>query len=258
MPLTRKEFAGAAPPTTLASGINDSDTALTLTSGTGYPTGASYPFVLTIDPGTASEEKLLCSARAGAAVTVTTRGYDSTTAVAHSSGAAIVHTIDATVMSELVARAYDPDDSTIAVDGQTIQVKDGGVDTDQLADNAVTEAKIANGSVTEDKLSFTVESGAKIATGTYTGNGGTDRTIALSFTPTLVFIEYVTNATYAISAIGASGSLGVRTTSGTDMVGTAVNNQRPIPTTNGFIVSGSAGGELNINAAVYRYVAFGL
>jgi hypothetical protein len=42
-----------------------------------------------IDPGTASEEKILCSTRSGTTVNFTTRGADGSAAAAHSSGATI-------------------------------------------------------------------------------------------------------------------------------------------------------------------------
>lgn len=44
------------------------------------------------------------------------------------------------------------DDTTIEIDGDNLQVKDRGIDTDQLANDAVETAKIADGNVTNDKL----------------------------------------------------------------------------------------------------------
>lgn len=60
----------------------------TILSGTSYPTGSGGPFVLKIDGGTASEEKILCSALSGTTVTVATggRGWDNTAAASHGSG----------------------------------------------------------------------------------------------------------------------------------------------------------------------------
>lgn len=95
MALARMEHTGNAPPTTLASGIGAGDASLTLGSGTGYPTGAVGKFILVIDPGLAAEEKILCSARSGTAVTISNRGYDNTSAAAHSNGAVIQHSFGA-------------------------------------------------------------------------------------------------------------------------------------------------------------------
>jgi len=82
----RREYQGAATPTTITSNITNSSTSLTLTSTTGWPTGT---FSLVIDPGLAGEEKMLATSRSGSTVTITTRGYDGTTATSHLAGAII-------------------------------------------------------------------------------------------------------------------------------------------------------------------------
>jgi hypothetical protein len=82
----RREYQGAAAPTTITSNITSSSTSLTLTSTTGWPTGT---FSLVIDPGLAGEEKMLATSRSGSTVTITTRGYDGTTATSHLAGAII-------------------------------------------------------------------------------------------------------------------------------------------------------------------------
>ena len=82
----RREYQGAAAPTTITSNISNTATSLTLTSTTGWPTGT---FSLVIDPGLAGEEKMLATSRSGSTVTITTRGYDGTTASNHLAGAII-------------------------------------------------------------------------------------------------------------------------------------------------------------------------
>lgn len=84
--MARREYQGAATPTTITSSITNSATSLTLTATTGWPTGL---FSAVIDPGLAGEEKILCTSRSGTTVTITTRGYDGTTAAAHNAGATI-------------------------------------------------------------------------------------------------------------------------------------------------------------------------
>jgi hypothetical protein len=86
--MARREYKPGLP-TTLASAITSSDTSLTLTAYTNWPTGADGNFWVTIDGGTAQEERVLCSARSTASVTLATRGADGTTASAHSAGATI-------------------------------------------------------------------------------------------------------------------------------------------------------------------------
>lgn len=82
--MARREYKGAATPTTLSGGITNSQTTLVITDATNWPTG-SFSFV--IDPGIAGEEKILATSRASNTITITTRGYDGTTATSHISGA---------------------------------------------------------------------------------------------------------------------------------------------------------------------------
>lgn len=103
-----KEYKGAAGALTLAAGISDSDTSiLTLGGVTGWPTGALHPFVVTLDAGNAGEEKVLCSARSGNTITATERGYDGTTASAHSIGSPVEHRIDSDSLETFAAHAFD-------------------------------------------------------------------------------------------------------------------------------------------------------
>lgn len=88
MTLQRMSHAGAAPATTVSGGgFTATSTAFSIVSATGYPTGAGGPFVLKIDAGTASEEKILCASISGTTVTVqgglAGRGFDNTVATAH-------------------------------------------------------------------------------------------------------------------------------------------------------------------------------
>ena len=85
--ITRRQYKGAAASTTTSSSLSISDTSVTLTATTGWPSTAAVPFYVVIDPGTSSEEKCLVTI-SGATLTLT-RAQDDTTAVAHSSGATI-------------------------------------------------------------------------------------------------------------------------------------------------------------------------
>ena len=89
--MARREYqAGVV--TTLATAFNIGNTAsLTIASTTNWPTGASYSFWVTIDGGTAQEERVLCSSRIGTTVNIAAsgRGKDGTTEANHAIGAAI-------------------------------------------------------------------------------------------------------------------------------------------------------------------------
>src|SRR5690606_17449484 len=65
----------------------------TIDDSTGWPDGSGGDFFVVIDPGTASEENVRCSARSEVTVTVATsgRGADGTSATSHSAGATVQH-----------------------------------------------------------------------------------------------------------------------------------------------------------------------
>lgn len=97
---TRKMYGGAAVATTLNGAIAGGATSIVVTAGASYPDGSGGPFVIAIDRGVATEEKILIASRSGNTLTVTTRGYDGTSAQAHSNGAAVEHVLDAVTIDE--------------------------------------------------------------------------------------------------------------------------------------------------------------
>ena len=185
----RKDFKGGAPARTLASGITNVATSLTLSSGTGWPTGTPAKFVAVIERGTANEEKVLITTRSGTSCTGVLRGYDGTSAVAHSSGATIEHCLDAYTLEQLSAMANAPTSqydlvmrgstgaswSRIGVgsNGQALVVS-GGVpgfgqlQTAGIADSAITSAKIADGTIVTGDIADDAITAAKIAANTIT------------------------------------------------------------------------------------------
>src|SRR5436190_11527194 len=141
--MAREEFAGAAPRTTLASGIDNTALSFNVASGTGYPTG-THPFVLTIDRGTPTEEKVLAASRSGNTFTITTRGYDGTVAQAHDAGAYVEHTVSAAKLDEL--------DGYVNSAGTGDVTSPSGSKVRTIANNAVTTGKITDGAVTLAKM----------------------------------------------------------------------------------------------------------
>ena len=85
--VTRRQYKGAAASTTTTNALSVSDTSVTLTATTGWPSQAAVPFIVVIDPGTSSEEK--CSATISGSTLTLTRAQDDTTAAVHASGATI-------------------------------------------------------------------------------------------------------------------------------------------------------------------------
>jgi hypothetical protein len=86
--MARREYT-AGRPTTLTAALSIGATSFTIADATNWPTSTDYDFWVTVDGGTAQEERILCSARTGTTVTVATRGADGTTESNHSAGATI-------------------------------------------------------------------------------------------------------------------------------------------------------------------------
>ena len=104
--MLRREFNGAVLQTALASSLSNSATSFTVVDGSTYPSG-NNPFVVVIDRGVAAEEKILISSRSTNVLTVEQRGYDGTTAVAHSAGSSVDHVLDALTLQDMNTTTYD-------------------------------------------------------------------------------------------------------------------------------------------------------
>ena len=170
MAKTRRAYTGGAVSTTTSSDIAASGTtSFTITANTGWPYG-SDPFYVVVSPGTASEEKILVT-RAGSGDSTLNvasdarRGLDGTSAVAHATGATVfpVFTaVDADEANELASKwsakgdlvsygsstfeklTVGADDTVLIADsGESSGLKWGQVDSAQLADDAVTAAKLS-------------------------------------------------------------------------------------------------------------------
>jgi len=95
-------YRGSSVATTLSGSVTSGATSLTLTAGggTSLPDASTGPFVITINAGKATEEKCLVGARSTDTLSSLTRGYDGTTAAAHSSGESVIHSISAVDLDE--------------------------------------------------------------------------------------------------------------------------------------------------------------
>lgn len=86
--MTTRNYSSTAQTTTLSAPCSDTQTTISLSGTVGLP---AAPFVLALDAGTASQELVLVTTVTGLNLTVT-RGFDSTSAVAHLAGAPVWHT----------------------------------------------------------------------------------------------------------------------------------------------------------------------
>lgn len=104
--MLRREFSGSVLRTNLSSSISNTDVSISVADGSTYPVGVN-PFVIVIDRGLSTEEKILISSRSNNTFTVDTRGYDGSVAVAHSSGSFVDHVLDAAVVQDMNTTTYN-------------------------------------------------------------------------------------------------------------------------------------------------------
>jgi hypothetical protein len=111
----RREYRGNARKARLTSALGSSTADLTITCDNldNWPTGSGgRPFYIVIGRNTPTEEKILCSARAGNVITVFNnglivgRGADETSIIAHNTGEEVEHVFTATDANEANAFVY--------------------------------------------------------------------------------------------------------------------------------------------------------
>jgi hypothetical protein len=95
-----RDYSGAAVSTVLSSPLSSGATTATIEDATGWPTGGVGPFYVTIGRGSAVEERILVSSRAGTVLTIQARGQDGTSDSSHTSGDSVEHTLSAVDLAE--------------------------------------------------------------------------------------------------------------------------------------------------------------
>ena len=105
--MERREFLGNVVSTTLSASLSNVATSISLTDGSTFPTGSSNNFVIVIDRGLVTEEKILIASRSANTLTVSSRGYDGIVAVSHSNSATVDHILDATSVQDMNTTTYD-------------------------------------------------------------------------------------------------------------------------------------------------------
>lgn len=129
------DIEGGVPATALSGGITAGATSISVTDGTGYPTGAGGNFYIVIDRGLSSEEVIECSARSGNTLTAATRGADGTSATAHDSAAVVEHCVPASALQETNTHANQ---TTGTPHGSAYVVPSGNVATATALETART------------------------------------------------------------------------------------------------------------------------
>ena len=105
--MERREFAGGVIAQSLSANILSTSTSFDVADGSTFPTGDLNNFVVSIGRGEPYEEKILISSRSANTFTVASRGYDGTTAVAHSAGELVDHVLDATAVQSMNTTVFD-------------------------------------------------------------------------------------------------------------------------------------------------------
>jgi len=105
--MLRREFNGSVLRSLLAANISNSASSFTVVDGSSYPVGSTNPFVVVIGRTLANEEKILISSRTANTFTIATRGYDGTTAQAHTTAELVDHILDAATIQDMNTTTYD-------------------------------------------------------------------------------------------------------------------------------------------------------
>lgn len=219
---TRRSYAGAAPSCTLTNNIASGDTSASLTGDTtNWPSTATGPFYMVIDPGLATEEKVLVTARSTGSLSSITRGVDGTVASAHNAGATcypVFTAVDADQANK-VASTLTTKGDLLVTDGSALnrlavgtndfalladssatngvkwaQIPAAGLASDavttaKILDSNVTTAKIADNAVTQAKLADRVVGSAEYDSLTLNAQTGTTYTLVLADAHKLVTLN---------------------------------------------------------------------
>lgn len=153
-----KDYDGGAERTSLSAAMTATATSFSVVDGSTYPSG-TLPFVVVIDRGLASEEKLLCDGRINNSINVVERAYDGSSAQSHALGAVVEHALDAFTIEQanryvnlqqdvgdlVVHDGTSPETLAVGADGlvlladstETLGVRWGQVTEDSIAEAAI-------------------------------------------------------------------------------------------------------------------------
>ena len=198
----RRQYAGGAKPTTLASSLggSTSDLVISGTDFSNYPDGSVGPFYVVIDRGQVSEEKILCVSRTGNTINVYNvgltngRGADGTSVVSHSPGGTVEHVFTAVDADEANSHV----NNTTSAHGLTIADVVVTTSTQTLTNKTLTSPVLNSPDINGGTID-----GATISTSTFSG-GITATSVSITGNQTLA--DYRARNTYASTAAPTAGT----------------------------------------------------
>lgn len=209
MPTRRQYQAGKV--TTLTNSMTDTSNSFTIADATNWPDGSTGNFWVTIDPNTASEERILCSSRSTTTVTVASggRGKDGTTAIAHANSAVVWPSWSAQDADEANAHVSSSGSTgSITVHGLAAGSNVVGTTDTQtltnktLSGGTVTGATISNSTVTGSTINYNLNTITNLPAAnldlTLNDQTGTAYTLALTDKNKLVTLDNAATGTVTI------------------------------------------------------------
>ena len=196
MPTRRQYQAGKV--TTLSNSMTDVASSFTILDATNWPDGSTGNFWVTIDPNTASEERVLCSSRSTTTVTVAVsgRGKDGTIAIGHANSAVVWPSWSAQDADEANAHVSATGSTgSITVHGLTVGSNVVGTTDTQTLTNKTLSGGTVTGTVTASGATLTslTVTGAVINNSawnlTLNGQTGTAYTLALTDNGKLITLD---------------------------------------------------------------------
>ena len=202
--MPRRYYSSTAARTTLSSSCNNSDTTLSVTAVSGWP--SSFPYTLIIDQDTINEEVVNVTARTGTTLTVE-RGQDGTTAVSHLAGASVNHGVSARDFNE--PNQFLNEGGTVT--GQTVVSSSGSGTTLEVRNTGTGNSFVVEDSANPDSTPFVVDSSGNVGIGTSTPSERltvAGDILISDATPILKFVDTDNNADAQID--GGNGNLTFR------------------------------------------------
>lgn len=175
--MTRK-FSSISVETTLASGISNSATSMTVASGTGsallggvtLAAGNVDQFTVALDPDTANEEIVFITASSSDTFTIV-RGRAGTSAIAHSAGAAVKHVLTSDDLDAFNTAVSPVSSITFAGSSSGTMILQGAAISSGTVTLPAGTATLVSTSATQTLTNKTIDSASNTLTGVVTLTG---------------------------------------------------------------------------------------